>query len=271
MKGPRSFRPEGVGTSSGTPLDFVVEFAKITTSSLDDTSSAVLLNVAGVAGYQDDLTNGTTVADDDGSGIEGAEQFQALGMVGRPLPPRTIDGRDFFTEVVCMKTADGLVPIAFRDLRLQMQGGSAPAEGVIAMVGYGGGFHSMTPVPNGDDPAGGGTIQVLYCPYDFDSNGTAQKAHSVIMDPTTGNESIMVVHADGMAITMGGDEELTLKNADGSTSIVLDADGCKIQGNQIQLNSPKVVIGSPTTAVPLLAGPASPPSSMLFISPAFTP
>jgi hypothetical protein len=145
-------------------------------------------------------------------------------------------------------------------------GGNAPNEGTVALVGYGGGYHSISPVDNADMKKG--AIQVIYCGYDFDSSGVAGKAHTIIMDPTSGNESVMIVHAEGMAITMGdaaNKKSLVLKNANGDAWIRLDNDGITLSG-KIVLNG-GVIIGDPMTSVPLLAGVASPPCSKLFLSP----
>jgi hypothetical protein len=170
-------------------------------------------------------------------------------------------------DVLALVTSDGLVPFGFRDMRLKM-GGEAPGEGVFAFVGYGGGFHSMTPVPLGSDPSGGGTIHVLYCPYDFDANGVPQKAHSIIMDPTSGNESMMFIHAEGMAITMltGDKNALLLKNKAGDATLRLDDDGITMTATRIVLSG-GVVVGDPASAVPLLPGVASPGSTKFFVSP----
>ena len=120
----------------------------------------------------------------------------------------------------------------------------------------------IDPVASSGAPEG--TIQVLYSPYDYDSNGVAQKAHAIILDPSSGNESISVVHGDGMAITMC-DGNMVLKNNNGSATIVLDDNGITMTG-QINLAG-AVVIGNPSTAVALAPGPSSPPCSTLFLSP----
>jgi hypothetical protein len=269
---------------SQVPADYVMQFSKVVSSSVTsdpDTGEnlGVLFNVAGAGGF--DFSGDTpTVAldDDDGERNEEAEVFSALGILSRPLPPETDKGRSEHAEVACIRTADGLIPVATRDTRLQM-GGSAPSEGQVALVGYGGkdtgtrslgSFFSQTP---NDDDENQGTIQTVYCPYDFDSDGVAQKAHSITMDPTLGNETISIVHANGMAIYMkdqppanGAPSELVLKNESGDAWISLNSDGeIAITGKVTVAGS--MVIGNPLTAVPLLAGAASPPCSVLFVSP----
>lgn len=267
----RTADQQGGGASSQTASDFVVRFTTAESSSLHEQTGGVQYSIIGILGFDGVAGESASVAFNDGIAAEGtndAETYTAPGIIGRPLPPRTIDGVEQHMDVVCIQTVEGLVPIAYRDLRLQMAGGSAPGEGVLAFVGYGGGFHSMSPVASGQDPAGGGTIHVIYCPYDFDSNGVAQKAHSIVLDPTPGNESIIIAHANGLAITMSDQDKhaIVLKNIAGDASIRCDDDGVTLNGEQIVLNG-TVIVGSNITAVPLLAGPASPPSTIFFVSP----
>lgn len=249
--------------STAAPADFVMEFSRVKSSSLAEGNGAVQWSVEGVPGFSGEGISPGTTDDGDGSGNEIAEQFSALGIIGRPLPPQDLNGINEFTEVVCVKTNDGLVPVAARDTRLKMQG-NGPSEGTLAFVGYGGGFHSLTPIDDG----AGGTIHVIYCPYDFDGDGVAQKAHSIVLDPTPGNESIIIAHAEGMAITMTGEgnKELLLKNAAGDATLRLDDSGITLTATNIVLSG-GVVVGEPALAVPLLAGPASPPSTKFFVSP----
>lgn len=239
-----------------------MRFAKCTGSSLD-ANGMVQLTVVGV-GDLDPLNPGAAVNDDTAERAEDQPAFGALGVLARPLP----DDASGYMEVVCVRTADGMAPIAMRDRRLSM-GTAAPGAGVVGLVGYGGGFHSMTPVADGSAPAGGGTLHVLYCPYDFDANGVAQKAHAIIMDPTPGNESLQVIHGDGMAVLMSGTgkKALVLKNAAGNATMRLDDDGFQVNADKIVLAGVVYLGFQPQLALPLLAGPASPPGPSVYISP----
>jgi hypothetical protein len=105
----------------------------------------------------------------------------------------------------------------------------------------------------------------VYCPYNFIS-GVAQKAHAIILDPTSGNESISIVHADGMAITMNDIGELVLKNNSGDAVIRLDGNGITMTASKIVLNG-GVSVGSALTAIPFAGGPAMPPSTLFSYSP----
>jgi hypothetical protein len=258
------------GADSSTVADFVVRFSTAESSSLHD-NGTVQYSIVGIMGFDGVAGEAAEVAFDNGIAAEGtndAEVYTSPGMVGRPLPPRSIDGRIEHMDVICVQTVEGLVPIAYRDVRLQMAGDAAPGEGVLAFVGYGGGFFSQTPVEIGVDPAGGGTIQVMYCPYDFDENGVAQKAHTMIMDPTEGNQSIMLVHGNGLALTMSdeGDRAILMKNVAGDATFRLDDEGCTITAANIVLSG-GVIIGEPLLATPMLAGIATLPSTKLSYSP----
>lgn len=241
--------------------DEVFQMTKILSSSVSKdpatgASDGLLYSVAGGGSVDFSGDEPTIRLDDDHSESDDAgECFGQIGMLARPLPP----GAGGYAEALCVRSGDCFIPVSHRDIRLRMQG-NGPNEGTIAMVGYGGGILSFDPVDAGD----GGTIQVLYCPFDFDSNGVAQKAHSITLNPSSGNESISIVHSSGLAITMV-DDELVLKNKTGTATITLGNDGITMTG-QINLAG-SVVVGNPTAAVPLLAGPASPPCSLLFVSP----
>ncbi len=256
----------GGGAEATVPADFVVQFSEIVSSTVSPRTGAVQLGVTGIAGM--DATLDTAIIElENPESVDDAEQYSAPGIIGRPLPPETSGGITEHMDVCCIRTADGgLTPISYRDNRLTM-GADAPGEGVLAFVGYGGGFHSMTPVADGDDADGGGTIHVLYCPYDF-QDGVAQKAHSIILDPTPGNESIIIAHAEGMAITMLNDSKkaLMMKNAAGDATFRLDDDGITATAQTIVLSG-GVIVGDPFTALPLLPGAASQGSTVFFLSP----
>ena len=259
-----------LGQGSQVLADWVFQIAKVVGSSIAEGASGtkrpVQYRIVGLPGW--DLSGSEIAIDENENNSEStddADVYGALGVLGRPLPPESAAGVEEHAEVVCVRTADVLVPIAVRDVRLRM-GGNAPNEGTVAFVGYGGGYHSISPVDNADLTKG--AIQVIYCGYDFDSSGVAGKAHTIILDPTSGNESVMIVHAEGMAITMGdaaNKKSLVLKNANGDAWIRLDNDGITLSG-KIVLNG-SFIVGDPMTSVTLLAGVASPPCSVLFVSP----
>jgi hypothetical protein len=143
-------------------------------------------------------------------------------------------------------------------------GGDGPGEGTIAFVGYGGGFHSMSPADGDPD---NGTIHVVYCPYDFNASGVAQKAHSIVLDPSSGNESISIVHAEGQSIIMTDDGTVQMRSPDGQSYLQVKDGEVAIGAGKITLNG-TVFVGNPLTGVPLLQGLLSPPCPRLFVSPA---
>jgi len=167
---------------SNLSSDYTFYITHSESSSVDD--SGVFFSVVGVgkvdfSGDIPSILSDVNLGEVDNE----ARVYGSLGIQSRPLPPQVISGKDYFNEIICIREADELIPIASRDAR---------------MVGYGGGFLSMSPVDNDDLTKG--TISVLYIPYDFNSAGVAQKAHSITIDPTSGNESISIIHAEGMGI-----------------------------------------------------------------------
>lgn len=241
-------------------LNHVAEFVKVIASSLGGTSGAVLANVVGI----------TAGDDDTGEQAHEQETYGALGVVGRPLPPEG----DAFAEALALRTEDGLVPYAWRDLRLHRALNpsgtpTTPREGQLMFAGYGGAFlsHSMT-----DDNTGSkrGNVSVLYCPYDFNADGVAQKAHAIILDPTTGNESISVVHGSGVFFTLSGNTGSgpgIVASVDGSTFLRMSPGELSVSAAKILLKGNVYVGRQAEAGAPLLPGIASPPCMSLFVSP----
>ncbi len=264
---------------SQVTADWVLQFAKVVSSSLFEppaggTTKPVQFSIEGIGDPSIlDGFEGAVPTEEDTGEKEEADIFGVLGVTARPLPPSTGSTVSEHAEVICIRTADGLVPIAARDVRLKMFG-AAPNEGAVALVGYGGGYHSIAPVDNDDLTKG--AIQTIYCPYNFDSDGVAQKAHVITLDPTAGNESISMVHSDGQAVFLQSDGSVQLQSSDlpagsGLKQSVIQVMPGKInlQADQLVLNGGMVVVGNPIgVIVPLAAGPASPPCPRLFVNPA---
>ena len=268
---------------SQTPADEIFQITKILDSSVaiaPDTGlhDGVLYNVAGI-GAVDFVGPAMTpiVADEnDGEGDPEGDVFSNIGLLTRPLPPRSPDVRgkpsSGHAEAVCIRTQDGLMPVASRDLRVRM-GSAGPGVGCVSVVGYGGGFFSQDPWFRteiiDDKPVEflSGTRQVQYCPYGYNDQGEPERAHAVLLDPQ--DESITIVHGRGASISMKWTEntgtQMVLRSDNGLSSLTVDDSGVTLRG-QINLVGP-TVLGDPGTAVPLLAGVASPPCSALFLSP----
>lgn len=256
-------------------VNHVIEFAKVISSSLGGPSAATLFNLTGIGGFAvdaDGQVTGEDVSDEGGEQAHEQEAYQALGIVGRPLPP---DG-DAFLESLALRTADGLVPFAFRDLRLHRAlnpggGSTTPREGQLLFAGYGGAFlsHAMTA---GNVGAKKGNVTTLYVPYAFDSEGVPQKAHAISIDPTDGNSSITLVHGDGVFLSLTEDAG---SGGPGITWAVGNQTFGRISAGEVLVQAAKIYLkgncylGAQAEAgLPLLGGPVSPPGPSIFISPA---
>jgi len=257
---PSSAERGGVGSQS--PADFVLQFSRVLGSSVvsgSDGTQGVNYSVEGVArlDLSDPSSPRLEKAGNRGERNEEGEVYGSLGIVSRPLPP----GPAHHAETVCVRTVDGLVPIGARDLRLAM-GGAGPGPGTIGLVGYGGSFFTMRVVDEKNERLG--SVHALYCPYDY-SGSTPQKAHAVVLDPTEGNESVSVVHADGMSVVMGGGK-LTLRSNTGAAWIELDGGNVTISGNVkvvggLQFGGvagvfPVALVGAPP-GTPIAGGPST--------------
>lgn len=216
-------------------FDDVFAFLKVVSSAVSDATRAVLLGSEGLGG--EDI---------------GQEMFSALGMIGRPKPPEG----EAHTESIAARRGDGYAHIAYRDRRLQEKFPN-PKEGEMAWVHYGGGFHSMSPGPNGE------TIHVLYVPYDFDGQGGPQKAHSIQIDPVSG--LVSMTHGSGHTVALR-DGEIMIR-ADGSTFLSVKPGEVLVNSAKIMLKGNVYLGAAADTGVPLLAGLASPPSPSVFVSP----
>lgn len=242
-------------------LNHVVEFCKVIASSVARGSGATLYNIAGIAGFDGE----------EGEQATDQEVFSALGIIGRPLPPEG----DLFAEALAVRTEDGLLPLAFRDLRLHRALNpsgtpTTPREGQQVFVGYGGAFlsHSMTAAPTGSKR---GNVTTLYVPYDFDGAGVPQKAHAISIDPSDGNSSISIVHGDGVFFTLtddaGAGSPGIVWSVDAQTFGRISADEFMVNAAKIMLRGNVYVGRTPEAGVQLLGGPISPPCPSLYVSP----
>jgi len=241
-------------------LNQVAEFVKVIASSLGSTNGATLANVTGIDGGDEQTRE---KGNDE-------EMYQALGVIGRPLPPEG----DAFAEALAVRTEDGFVPFAWRDLRLHRAlnpsgAPTTPREGQLMFVGYGGAFlsHSMT---DGNTGSKRGNVVTLYCPYDFDADGAPQKAHAIIIDPTDGNRAISIVHGSGLFFTMAEDTGSgpgIVASVDGSTFMRMSPGEFSVSAEKILLKGNCYLGRQAEAGAPLLPGIASPPCMSLYLSP----
>lgn len=254
-------------TETTRVFDAVIGFGRVTGSSLGDNNGSVLFDIEGV-GFD------TSEAGDDGVSVDNSEirsqqeAYSALGVVGRPPVSKDDEVPDLLLQTIHARVSEGSIPFAYRDPRILKWlniGGSktVPKPGQIALAGYGGSFMSFETIDESNGPT---NICVLYCPYARDADGVPQKAHMMMLDPTAGNESIAIVHAEGLSITMSKDHGIVIAAGDATVlsikpgAILAVAQKISLQGN--------VAAGANTAAaVPLTPALASPPSLSFFVSP----
>lgn len=245
-------------------LDAVAAFVKVIGSALVGQNAETVFNVQAIGGFGGD---GDAGDDSDGAGEQASGQvgYSSLGILGRPLPPEG----PLFAEAVALRVDGGLAPFGWRDMRLHAAvnpggAGGTPAVGQLVFAGYGGAMlsHAMTADPVGSQRA---NLATWYVPFDFDADGVPQKAHTISIDPTPGNSSISIVHADGVFFSLT--EDGVTWAVDAATFGRMKAGEVLIQAAKIMLKG-NVYIGAQAEAgAPLLAGPISPPCPSLFVSP----
>jgi hypothetical protein len=71
-------------------------------------------------------------------------------------------------------------------------------------------------------------VLTQYIPYNFDEDGVPQKSMAIIIDPS--NESIRLIHGDGMAILMENGNVI-IRNGAGNAYIQIHSGGIVINGN----------------------------------------
>lgn len=246
-------------------FDQVAAFVRALSSQLLGASFEPAFGLDGIGEFGDD--GDPDDSEGAGEGAQGQTGFSALGIIGRPLAP----AGGLFAEALALRVDGGLKVVGWRDLRLNRvlnPGGSGgtPAEGQLCFVGYGGAFLSHAMAPDGES-----NISTLYVPFDFDGDGVPQKAHVVTIDPTPGNSSISLVHADGVRIHLtedaGSGGPGIVAAVDGSTFLRFAAGELTVNAEKITLKGNCYVGAQAEAGLPLLAGAASPPCPSLFVSP----
>ena len=247
-------------------FDDLLAFVRVETSALAPDAHAVLLNLRACA-----------AGDADAGAESSADEpvWGALGVLSRPRAPDD----DGAAEAIVARGEATLPVLAMRDVRLARARGNVN-EGTVTVAGYGGAFLSFD-----DEPGSKGSIASLYVPFGFDGDGVASKAHALMLSPKSGEEAVILSHADGMAVAMA-DGALVLRSKTGKARIILDGDNIvidavsvTIQGNvtiggdgvgvsikgegaTIKIGDyaavPSMVsIGKDALAVPIAAGPAN--------------
>lgn len=248
-----------MGFDVTTFSNWTLSYLEITGSTVYGPHNAVLMGGgAGVGSLDEGDSEGGEQAQD-------AEAYGAPGIVFRPRPPEDVETPDgtqrIGAEAMGARTADGLVPMAWRDLRFNRVF-PAPKPGTVALVGYGGGFLSFddTAGTSGDQKA---TLGTLYVPYQF-SSGVPAKAMVLTVDPET--EALQLIHGDGFAISMTPDEGIVMR-ADAATFARMKPDEVLFHAKKIMLKGNVYVGAQAEVGVPLLPGSSSPPCPTLYLSP----
>jgi hypothetical protein len=228
----------------------VLSFVRVLGSTVVGEHSAVLFGGEGAVDDVDDplkLGASDTFTD--------AEALGSLGLVVRPRPPETIQGKVLGAEGIGARLGSSTVPLGLRDLRLNRRFGS-PKPGSVALVGYGGGFLAF------DDTDSKETRATLYVPYSF-AGGFPAKAMTIAIDPEA--ESMMLVHGDGYAVVLDKDNGITLRG-DGSTWLRVGQGKIEMVAASISARG-IVALGADTSAaVPLLPSLATQPTPSVFFS-----
>lgn len=247
-------------------LDKVVAFCKVLGSSVLGRNSTVAYHLTAGGGFSADGTS-EDASDDAGEQAHDQPTYSALGFLARPLDPSS----EGYCEAAALRTSDGLESIGVRDPRLSRAadplGAGVPAKGQQVIVGYGGAVISltMTPAASGSRKA---NVLTLYVPHDFDGDGVAQKSHTLVIDPEQG---IQLIHSSGAVLQLCND----VGNGEpGINWAVSDESFGRISAAEAVIQAPKIMLkgnvylgASAETGLPLLAGPASPPSPSVFVSP----
>lgn len=227
-------------------FDMVAGFFRVVGSAVGAKAKATLVTLAGIQGNDpnDQTDQGGEVAED-------RLMFHALGLLARPMSPKVINGKELHADVVALRTADGAIPIAWHDPRIDAAFPNGLAEGQIALAGYKGGFHSIALTPDQSS-----NIHVIYAPYNFDGNDVAQKAHAIVLDTTAGNESVQLVHGDGYFLTASAGKGWTMA-VDGATALALTPGSGPGVSGKLTVAANLAVGGGATFGDPMAALPAA--------------
>jgi hypothetical protein len=211
-----------VASLSGFVLTFFRVLGATVSAAPKDTSdasnAAVLLGLEGSVNDLDDPDGDTP-----GEQIPAVEAYGALGIVARPRQPEKIGGRDYAAEGYGGRTPNGMVPFAYRDLRLNRRFPN-PKPGSIALVGYGGGFLSF------DDADGDTSLGTLYVPYARNGSGAVSKAHMIsIGKDGNGTPFVGIISGEGPRVTLLGNQ-VVVASKDGSNRLEVTDDGVNAVG-----------------------------------------
>lgn len=197
-------------------------FLRVVGSTVVGTNSAVMVGGdTGIGGLTD------PEGDAPGERRDDVEAYGAPGIVFRPRPPSTPSGSsdELAAEAIALRTPDGVIPVAWRDLRLNRRFPN-PKVGSVALVGYGGGFLSFDDAADGSDTSQG----ALYVPYERDGDGNVTKAHVIsIGRDSNGTPFVGLISGEGVRVTLL-DDEVVVASKDGSNRVEVNDGGVNVVG-----------------------------------------
>lgn len=222
--------------------EHIAAVGRVATASVDEQLKAVKVALTGAEDGIGGVASETS---------EGEVLYGALGLVSRPRDAvlsttATAHNPEGYAEFIGLRFGDQVQPIATFDARLSAKF-PAIKSGEIALVGYAGGFASLA-----DTSDLTGTRITLYAPH-LDGSGAVDKAYVLTLDPE--GEIVSLAHADGMALTMF-QEAVTLKNADGSSWVNLDASYVRTSAQNVFTQTGSFIVyvpNSTNTAAHVLA------------------
>lgn len=188
-------------------VDWVLSFGRIASSSVKGALHRIAVDVA-------------QFTDDKGNDAGGSTEQDFYGIAGhycRPMPPDLVG----HCEVVSMRLEDDDTVIASRDLRMNKR--VQPNEGDVGIVHYGGGFATLR-----WDVDNRGTLVAVSSPRLDSQLDQIESAHALIMDPSSGNSSIMLLHALGSGLIANKNGDILIANKGGSgasANVVCHDDG----------------------------------------------
>jgi hypothetical protein len=228
-------RTLGRGRCPMRPLDRIIAFVRIISAAAKGDRNAILANVA-------------LFDDDDGNPAGGQDEQPVYGAGATYLCPDPPDDDGVCCEGISLKEEDGCTVIAMRDLRLTKR---IPSKvGSLGLAHYGGGFIDLS-----WDADHAGTQLTILAPR-LDGNGNIQTSHALLMDPTSGNASVILMHQLGNAFVLNKDGDATMKSANGKTWISATNDGLAFSADAGMKLVGGVIVGNTQSAQEVALHPA---------------
>jgi hypothetical protein len=207
--------------------ELLVAFGRVVATSLEGAANSILADIR--------VLEDEAEAPDDFDSSELEALLLPPGFYCRPLGPNfagpgvEAEGE---CEVVALRAGDELVPVGYRDLRINAK--TNPDEGELGLAHYAGGFLSFKLTGDAD-----GTAVALYSPRGSDG------AHVISMDPDASNSHVVILHEAGQSITLNADGQVVIVSPDGANVIEVGDDSVKVNGAEVRMVG-SVVLGTET-------------------------